>query len=83
MKLKRTFSKTVKPVIYFGIEINIPTEHNFVATDSDGFVYSYKCNPVINDALRVFQDRSAAEDESICAVDLEGLDWKETLVEIA
>lgn len=35
----------VKTVNYFGIDITIPAEHNHIATNRDGFVYSYSYSP--------------------------------------
>lgn len=38
-------SRPMREVEYFGVKINIPADHEWVATDNDGGVYSYPVEP--------------------------------------
>ena len=47
MKLKNYRPCEMREVEYFGETISIPADHEWVATDYDGDVYSYDKKPVI------------------------------------
>lgn len=68
-----------KQVDWHGLTLFIPHNHVAVAADSNGWVYSYATIPEAGaDTWLVF---SAQELFDICQVDLEGTDWRTTLVE--
>ncbi|MEK9497116.1 hypothetical protein V2H77_11745 [Photorhabdus sp. P32] len=76
----------IKPikVNYLGIELSAPHWTKFIATDEMGLVFA--CNMLPNIEFNCYErwgsDSTSFRDEVIAVVDLEGMDWKETLVEI-
>ncbi|MCW7548415.1 hypothetical protein OO184_10795 [Photorhabdus sp. APURE] len=81
MKLINTFQIETKTVDYFGIQLTVLRLIECLATDSDGFIYAYREAPNLNDGVWL-----ASKFSTFCMpvarVDLEDIDWKETLVEI-
>lgn len=76
MKISNRFKK----VNYFGLELVVEKEAKFLATDENGGVYSFTKETEINkDNESVWYGKGT---EWIAEVDLEGLDWRETLVEL-
>lgn len=78
--------KTVK---YFDIELNVPFDTRYLATDGDGEVYAFRVgwkNPIADTSYWDFCKGLYVElyDEPtlVAEVDLQGMDWKETLQEI-
>lgn len=77
-----------KKVIYFGMELMVPFWTKYVATEDDGLVLAFKSKPVVLDetgkkfGLVIWNNPDADEMEEIATVDLEGMNWKETLVEV-
>ena len=67
-------------VQYFGIDLVIL--HPYVATDKDGAVYNYSSTPEISDTHRTpgWISTNTGEMDYVAKVDLEGMDWKDTLV---
>ena len=45
MKLKNYRPREMREVEYFGVNISIPADHEWVATDDDGEVNSYPVEP--------------------------------------
>jgi hypothetical protein len=73
--------KELKPVTYFGINLLVPQWTKFIATDQDGLIYAYEGRPVTGlfyDWVNEYGDNA----EHIERADLEGMDWKQTLVEV-
>ncbi|RAW91015.1 MULTISPECIES: hypothetical protein [unclassified Photorhabdus] len=76
----------IKPikVNYFGIELSAPHWTKFIATDESGLVFA--CNMLPRTEFNCYErwdsDSPSFRDEIIAVVDLEEMDWKETLVEI-
>lgn len=54
----------------------IPVDMKYIATDESGYVYAYTCKPV--QEMQWFALKGDMVE--LCMVDLEGMDWKETLV---
>ena len=74
MKLLKTLYRQ-KQVEYFGLKLMMPEDHNCLATDSDGRVYSSVEKPKQRLGMWV-----AGTDTALVArVNLEGMDWKDTL----
>ncbi|WGL96698.1 hypothetical protein [Arsenophonus nasoniae] len=48
MKLIEIYEKETKQVNYFGIELTVDADVNFLATDDEGFVYGYFHKPIID-----------------------------------
>lgn len=77
-----------KKIIYFGIELMVPIWTKYVATEDDGVVLAFISKPVVLDetgkkfGLVIWNNPDADEMEEVAKVDLEGMDWKETLVEV-
>lgn len=69
-----------KAVDWHGLTLHIPHDHVAVAADSNGWVYSYGGVPVpLTNNQWALIDSNGYFD--ICQVDLEGTDWRTTLVE--
>lgn len=45
MKLENFRPREMREVEYFGETISIPADHEWVATDADGEIYSYSDKP--------------------------------------
>ncbi len=75
--MKRIEGKDIK-INYFGIELYVYHEMEFIATDSDGEVRAHYDEPTTDQSI-FWGSRSCSH---VCNVDLEGMDWKETLMEI-
>ena len=78
-----------KKVTYFGIDIMVPVWGKFIVTEDDGVVLVFKSKPEPLDesnkkyyGLVIWSDPDANDFVEVARVDLEGMDWKETLVEI-
>jgi len=67
-----------KQVNYFGITLSVPSWSNYLATDSDGEVWAF-CNKPKAEGKDWVLSRGI-EAEHVANVDLEGEDWKNTLV---
>uniref|UniRef100_A0A3B0M1S5 Uncharacterized protein n=1 Tax=Arsenophonus endosymbiont of Trialeurodes vaporariorum TaxID=235567 RepID=A0A3B0M1S5_9GAMM len=84
MKLIEKCKQETQQVDYFGIELTVDADVNFIASDDDGFVYGYVFRPEYSRVQKVW----ASEDEGghvphpVAKVDLGDKDWKETLVEV-
>ncbi|WP_448512149.1 hypothetical protein [Photorhabdus laumondii] len=76
----------IKPiqVKYFGIELSVPHWTKFIATDEMGLVFAYNMLPRTEFLCyeRWGSDSPSFQDEVIAVVDLEEMNWKETLVEL-
>lgn len=65
-----------KTVDYFGQKLTVNENYNWLATDSDGFVYAYIAKPLTdNDGWYT----NMSQFTHCATVNLHGLDWKETL----
>ena len=70
-----------KQVNYHGINVIVPANTRWLATDSDGYLgaYSDQCfAPTLKN--RVWDNDQ--EYINICQVDLEGMDWRDSLMEV-
>jgi len=70
-----------KSVNYHGINVIVPANTRWLATDSDGYLGIYTdqyCEPTLKN--RVWDN--GYEYIFICQVDLEGMDWKDSLMEV-
>lgn len=76
--------KTSKEVSYFGITLHIPLTCNFVSTDKSGEVFAWQDEPYLCANTYYWGGNTWEENPYIwiAVVDLEGLDWTKTLVEI-
>lgn len=86
MKIKTNYPmNNYKIVNYFGLDFTVNENTNYLAVDANGYLYSYQLKndnkpEVDNDSsMWVMED---GKYDFVCEVDLEGLDWKDTLVEI-
>lgn len=70
--------KYTKEVEYFGMKVLVPDDAKSMAAHKDGGVF------VSNELLResLCNWMTSGYLKHICNVDLNGIDWKETLVEI-
>lgn len=73
-------SKKFKNVNYFGLTLTVEKTAKFLATDADGTIYSFTVEPEISRIQKVVWVGKGTE--WIAEVDLEGLNWQETLVEL-
>lgn len=75
MKLISLKEQSFKTIKYFGIVISVPEEVLYVAVDEDGEVYGYEIEPHYN----IHSWDAYYNNHFLGVVDLEGMDWKETL----
>ena len=76
MKLISLNQHLLKPIIYFGIVIEVPEDVLYVAADEDGEMYGYETEPY----CRKTGDWECYDKSYFLGVaDLEGMNWKETL----
>lgn len=75
-KMTLLYCAPFKTVDYFGLKLQITSDHCAIATNAFGIVYSYRNEPSpVGDTW--FIDNSSCC--YICEVNLHGLDWRETL----
>lgn len=77
MKMTYIYSRT-KEVYYCGVRIQIDRFHDWIATDSDGTMYSYLNKPVANESTGEWLS-GGKEPCYIGDADLQDTDWRETL----
>ena len=84
MKLLKSKLQRTKKVEYFGLGICVPIWVSYIATDEDGDVYGLSHEPSIYKDFWRRDDSDFYNSMEVCVaeVDLEGLDWKDTLVEL-
>ena len=75
----RIIKKFYRDVHWHGHMLAIPKQHNFVVADPDGRVYSYDAVPTRQHEQGWLTE--GVDYLDICQVDLEGTDWRTTLVE--
>jgi len=68
-----------KNIRYFGIDMTVRESVKFLATDEDGEVYGFDMKPTTK---ATFWHVSEYAYDFVADVDLEGMDWKDTLVEL-
>ncbi|WPJ68511.1 hypothetical protein OMDBNIEC_00025 [Salmonella phage STP-SP5] len=72
-----------KEVEYFGCTFNVPEWVRWLSTDFDGTTYGYAYKPSLKDGNIKWTPNF--EDEEYCEmaqVDLEGINWRKSLVEV-
>lgn len=67
-----------KEVMYFGVKLTTP-QRGWLATDKDGELSWYEFKPIKSSSFWESEFGGFAE---ICTVHLDGMDWKDTLMEI-
>ena len=78
MKLLKSKLQRTKEVEYFGLALTVPGDARHIATDNDGSVYAGIDKPETFGNYWLFKDGYYL----IAFVDLECMDWKDTLVEL-
>jgi hypothetical protein len=68
-----------KQVNYHGINVIVPDEQGRLAIDKDEMLYWYSDEPVADGDVWVTSHGMFCY---ICKVDLEGMDWKDSLMEV-
>lgn len=81
--MKLVKEKEYRLVDYFGIPVRINKNIKCLAADENGLVYGYNKRPICTVLDCWLEDISSnSESHFIMEVDLEGMDWKDTLLEI-
>lgn len=84
--MKLLAKKFEKIINYFGVQIVIPSEHNYIATNADGSVYSYQFEPKKSQHGPTFACYSPGGNlfsgKFITKVDLEDQNWITTVVKV-
>ena len=77
-------NEPTKKVNYFGVEVSIPVNADYLACDADGQLYAYMDEKPETLFYSKEWDNGEVSDVSgpICIMDLEEMDWKETLMEM-
>lgn len=65
---------------YFGLKIDVPAGTKYVATDCNGNVWAYSHRPLPNNLGEWY--KTAGSQEFVVLVDLEGMDWRQTRIEL-
>lgn len=79
--MKKLLGNNFKVVNYFGVELMLDTEVKYLVTTKDGDIVASKHTPELDPQLGWLYDYDA-HSEFIAVVDLEGMDWKDTLMEV-
>jgi hypothetical protein len=72
------FAEPMKEVDYHGLKLTVPERCKFIASDADGETWAYESSPTLH---HLYWDY-CTYGYCIGPLDLEGMDWKETLIEI-
>ncbi len=70
-----------KTVNYFGIQLTIRPDTKYLVVTKFGFVWASEQRPMFDDDLGWCYDWELWADQ-VAEVDLEGMDWKDTLMEV-
>lgn len=83
MRIKALF-KTNKVVKFHGINLTVPNWVTYLACDKNGILMGYEDDPICCNVEygRWVPDIDAGYYEKIAKVDLEGLDWSQTLTKV-
>lgn len=81
MKLIEKCKKETKQVDYFGIELTVDADINFLAVDHDGLVYGYLQRPTYDCVAKLWVP-NGEQPCPVAIVDLDNKDSKNTLVEV-
>lgn len=76
-KITKKTGDAVVPFVYFGLEILIPRNTAYLATDEDGGLWAYTEKPEPNNTFWSAQLAAIA----IVELEFEG-DWRDSLVEV-
>ena len=71
----------VKTVNYFGVLINVTDDTKYLVTSKEGNVYASNQKPMFYDDIGWCYDWEQWSN-LVAEVDLEGMDWKDTLMEV-
>lgn len=75
--------KESKKVNYFGFIIIIPWFANYLAVDQDGTLNAFQNKPELNEeGFFWWTDPTCEQFQQVAVVDLEGMNWKETLIKV-
>ena len=80
MKLIERKEPDWRTVNYFGIEVVLRPHERYVAVDGDGRLHVYTSVPVLMPEVMETNWSTSGHYRHIGEVDLEGVDWRETLV---
>ncbi|MGV8004275.1 hypothetical protein QPK14_21285 [Photorhabdus temperata subsp. temperata] len=81
MKLIKSLQIETKTVDYFGIQLTVLGSVEYLATDEDGLVCAYDECPR-KDLCAWLASRDNPFYTPVAIVDLEDMDWKDTLVQV-
>lgn len=83
MRVKALF-KTTKVIEFHGIKLTVPNWVTYLACDKNGTLMGYEGGPIHCNVEygRWVPDIDAGYYEKIAKVDLEGLDWTQTLTKV-
>lgn len=84
MKVKTKEQSGLREVNYYGIKFLVPSPVRYLAADKDGELFGYINKPVIEEEgwwLSLGIGLNSA-DYRVAEVDLEGLDWKDSLLKV-
>lgn len=70
-----------RTVEYFGEDLGIPAHHNYIATDENGFAYSFYERPEYQDGEWTHDEDYRHSIQYIALFDLQDLEAQNTLVE--
>lgn len=79
--MRKIAGNDFKTVDYFGIELTIDNKLHYLATTNIGDVIASN-NPLVLDPKCGWLSEWEDFTEIVATVDLEGMDWKDTLVEV-
>ena len=69
-----------KAVLFHGTEVHVPEYIKYIAADKSGKVIGFEKEPVPDAEFEWWDNPTADEMYDVGTVDLEGMNWTETLV---
>lgn len=70
-------------VDYFGMQIIVPKYHRYLTVDDEGLLFSHSRKPELLPHGQPYGWFSGGSDQVLGEVDLDGMDWRETLKEVS
>lgn len=67
---------------YYGKRFQVSRYHDWIATDADGDIFSYRSKPRMNDdeEMRMWESADDGETHYIGEADMQNTDWRDSLV---
>lgn len=71
-----------RTVNFHGIDLEVDGRIKLIAADASGLIYGFKNMPITKKVTWWPQDQFEGVYQLLCKVDLQGMCWKDTLIEV-